>query len=300
MISIAMATYNGEKYLREQVDSILQQSVQNFELVVGDDNSSDKTFDILEELAQKDKRIRIYKNSVNLGFKKNFESIIRRCQGEYVALCDQDDMWFPDHLEILQNGMTDNMQVVCGKPIFVDENNKELSDKYDYLLMYHHPVSNKDTARHIFLGRSTYQGASMLIRRSFFDKALPIPDGADYHDSWFAIFACFMDGFVFVDKPTMRYRRLSNSVTFGDIRISAARRFCASVVHDHTTKDRLFFIDAIRSRLKDMPPDHISFLNKMEKMIKRGQTFWGRVANVPYIICHFKAVFACDLKHVFS
>lgn len=295
-----MATYNGAKYLRKQIDSILNQTIQDFELVICDDCSTDDTPEILHKYAQQDDRIRVYINECNLGFKKNFENVIRKCKGECIALSDQDDIWLPEHLEILLKEMSDNTQVVCGKPIFVDENNKELPDKYDYLLMYRFPTTNKDTARHIFLGRSTYQGASMLIRSSFLDKALPIPDGADYHDSWFAILACFMDGFVFVDKPTMRYRRLSNSVTFSDIRISAARRFCATIVHDYTTKDRLFLIDGIRSRLKDMPSNHVAFLNKIEKMIKRGRTFLGRVAIIPYKIYYFKAVFACDLKHIFS
>lgn len=300
MISVAMTTYNGAKYIEKQIDSILNQTIQDFELVVCDDGSTDDTISILEDYSQKDGRIHVYLNEHNLGFKKNFEKTIKKAKGNYVALCDQDDIWLPDHLEMLLNEMKDNTQVVCGKPIFVNENNEELPDKYDYFLMYRYPTTNKDTARHIFLGRSTYQGASMLIRKSFFDKALPIPDGAFYHDSWFAILACFMDGFVFVDKPTMRYRRFSDSVTFGDIRISAAKRFCASIVYDYTTKDRQVLIDGIRNRLIDMAPDHISFLNIMEKMIKRGSTLWGRVANVPYKIYHFNAVFACDLKHIFS
>lgn len=295
-----MATYNGAKYIGEQITSILRQTIQDFELVVCDDGSSDDTIQILEDYAQRDNRIRIYINNHNYGFKVTFENAISNSHGDYVALCDQDDIWLPDHLEMLLNEMKDNVQIVCGKPIFVNENNEELPDKYDYFLMYRYPTTNKDTARHIFLGRSTYQGASMLIRKSFFDKALPIPDGAFYHDSWFAILACFMDGFVFVDKPTMRYRRFSDSVTFGDIRISAAKRFCASIVYDYTTKDRQAMIDGIRDRLKDMTPNHISFLNQMEKMIKRGSTLWGRVVNTPYKMYHFKSVFACDLKHIFS
>lgn len=300
MISIALTTYNGAEYIGKQVDSILNQTIQDIELVVCDDCSTDNTVSVLDEYAQKDNRIHVYVNKHNIGFKKNFENTIKKTIGEYVALCDQDDIWLPDHLEMLLNGMKDDTQIVCGKPIFVNENNEELPDKYDYFLMYRYPTTNKDIARHIFLGRSTYQGASMLIRKSFFDKALPIPDGAYYHDSWFAILACFMDGFVFVDKPTMRYRRFSDSVTFGDIRISAAKRFCASIVYDYTTKDRQALIDGIRNRLKDMTPDHISFLNRMEKMIKRGSTFWGRVANVPYKVYYFNAIFACDLKHIFS
>lgn len=300
MISIAMATYNGAKYIKEQIDSILNQTVQDFELVICDDGSTDDTVIILKEYALEDDRIRVFVNEHNLGFKKNFENVICKTRGDYVALCDQDDIWLPDHLEILLNGMKDNAMLVCGKPIFVDENNKNLPDKYDYFLMYRYPTTNKDTARHIFLSRSTYQGASMLIRRSFFEKALPIPDGADYHDSWFAILACFMDGFVYVDKPTMRYRRFSNSVTFGDIRISAAKRFCASIVHDYTTKDRPALIYGIKNRLKEMTPEQLSFLNTMEIMIKRGSSFWGRVVNTPYKMYHFKSIFACDLKHIFS
>lgn len=300
MISIALATYNGANYVREQIDSILCQTVQDFEIVVSDDKSTDDTLAILTSYALSDSRFHIYENANNLGFKKNFEVVLSKCSGDFVALCDQDDIWLPNHLEILLNEMKNDTQIVCGKPIFVDENNEELSNMFDYLLMYCHPISNEDTARHIFLGRSTYQGASMLIRRSFFEKALPIPDGANYHDSWFALLACFMDGFVFVDKPTMRYRRFSDSVTFGDIRISAAKRFCASIVYDYTTKDRKALIDGVRNRLKEMPFEKIVFLNKMERMIKCGSTLWGRIASAPYKIYHFKAIYACDLRHIFS
>ena len=295
-----MATYNGDGYIREQIESILNQTIQDFELVISDDVSTDETVQILECYALKDERIHVYVNEHNLGFKRNFENAIRKTTGDYVALCDQDDIWLPDHLEILMNEMKNDTQIVCGKPVFVNENNEELPDEYDYLLMYKCPKTNNDIARHIMLGRNTYQGASMLIRKSFFDKALPIPEGAYYHDSWFAILACFMGGFVFVDKTTMRYRRFSDSVTFGEIRISAAKRFCASILYDYTTKDRLALIDGVRSRAGNLTPDMESLLDKMEKMIRQGSSLWGRIANVPYKIRHFKAIFACDIKHLFS
>lgn len=101
MISIAMATYNGEKYLREQLDSILAQTVQDFELVVCDDCSTDSTVRILEEYVEKDARIKIFCNEQNLGFVKNFEKAISLCQGECIALSDQDDVWLPEHLQVL-------------------------------------------------------------------------------------------------------------------------------------------------------------------------------------------------------
>ena len=101
MISIVLATYNGARYIREQIDSVLAQTIQDFELVVCDDGSTDDTVSILRDYALKDKRIHVYVNDHNLGFKKNFENAISKSIGDYVALCDQDDIWLPDHLEII-------------------------------------------------------------------------------------------------------------------------------------------------------------------------------------------------------
>ena len=106
MIGIAMTTYNGEKYLKEQIDSILNQTVSDFELIVCDDVSSDSTMDILNDYAEKDDRVHVFRNEENLGFLKNFEKAIRICLdrgAEYVALSDQDDVWMKNHLEVLLN-----------------------------------------------------------------------------------------------------------------------------------------------------------------------------------------------------
>lgn len=106
MIGIAMTTYNGEKYLKEQIDSILNQTVSDFELIVCDDVSSDSTMDILNDYAEKDDRVHVFRNEENLGFLKNFEKAIRICLdrgAEYVALSDQDDVWTENHLEVLLN-----------------------------------------------------------------------------------------------------------------------------------------------------------------------------------------------------
>ena len=300
MISIAMATYNGAKYIREQIDSILNQTIQDFELVICDDCSTDETPEILHKYAQQDDRIRVNINEYNLGFKKNFENVIRKCNGEYIALSDQDDIWLPKHLEILLDKMTGETQLVCGSPIFVNERNEELPRKYDYLKKDFVPDNDEDMARHIFLCRSTFQGASMLIRRSFFDKALPIPDGAAFHDSWFAALACFAGGFTFVDVPVMRYRRLDNAVTSSSMKLSPARLFIGSVLVDHSVKDRLVFIDNIMNRIPKLSFEKKELLNTFEKLLKRRNTIWGRMANIPYLIKHFKAIYCYDGKHLFT
>src|SRR5690554_1467232 len=108
MISIALASYNGEKYIKEQLDSILNQTIQDFEIVVCDDASTDNTWEILQQYEAKDKRFKIFRNEQNLGFKKNFEKAISHCKGEYIALSDQDDIWIENHLELLFNHIQEN------------------------------------------------------------------------------------------------------------------------------------------------------------------------------------------------
>ncbi len=101
MISIALATYNGSKFLREQLDSILSQSMTDFEVIVCDDCSTDDTVKILYEYAAKDTRFNIHEHETNLGFKKNFEHILSLCKGEFIAFCDQNDIWEPNHIHTL-------------------------------------------------------------------------------------------------------------------------------------------------------------------------------------------------------
>ena len=101
MISVAMTTYNGEKYLKEQIDSILSQSEKDIELIICDDCSTDNTNKILSDYTEKDKRVHVYKNELNLGYVKNFEKAISLCSGDYIALSDQDDIWLPEHLSVL-------------------------------------------------------------------------------------------------------------------------------------------------------------------------------------------------------
>ena len=92
-IDILMATYNGEKYLREQIDSILNQTFKDFNLIICDDCSKDSTWQILEEYQKKDSRIKIIKNEKNLGYNKNFEKLLSFVKSDYFMLSDQDDFW---------------------------------------------------------------------------------------------------------------------------------------------------------------------------------------------------------------
>lgn len=206
MISVVMCTYNGAKFIKEQVDSILQQTEADFELVVCDDCSNDGTWEILQEYASGHDDIRIFRNEQNLGFLKNYEKALGLASGEYIALSDQDDIWMPNHLEVLKN-LLGERTIACGNSLLVDEKGNPLGmtlkEQEDLTVVSENPL---DLALSVMVYRNPLQGAAMLFRRSFLEKALPIPEGIKYHDSWFAALACFMEGVSYTDEVILCYR----------------------------------------------------------------------------------------------
>ena len=191
MISIAMATYNGAKFIREQIDSILVQTIQDFELVICDDCSTDETSDILQTYAKEDLRIRTYRNEKNMGFKRNFELALKLTHGDYIALCDQDDVWTPDHLSSLyEQAKTGTKLLVCGGSELVDTKGGDLERTLFWAESYDRITNDEiENAYTLLFFRNPFQGASMMIRREFLDYALPIPNGVGYHDAWFSALA---------------------------------------------------------------------------------------------------------------
>lgn len=100
-VSVVMCTYNGEKYLREQIESILNQTCPVYELIIQDDRSTDRTVEIVREYQQKDSRVKLFVNEQSLGFNYNFSTAFTRATGEYIASTDQDDIWRTDKIEVL-------------------------------------------------------------------------------------------------------------------------------------------------------------------------------------------------------
>lgn len=98
-VSVVMATYNGEKYMREQIDSILSQSYPIYELIIQDDCSTDSTLSIAQEYSKSHPNVKVFKNEVNVGFNANFESACMRATGDYIAISDQDDIWYNDKIK---------------------------------------------------------------------------------------------------------------------------------------------------------------------------------------------------------
>lgn len=212
MISIAMATYNGENYIREQLDSVLVQTINDFELIICDDCSKDSTIQILKEYEQKDNRIHVYFNENNLGFKKNFEKIMNLCKGDYIAFCDQDDIWTPDHLEVLLNNIGTH-DMIGGNAELIDMDGKSMGyTMKDVLNISYIPDDKKLLGDHL-LHTNVFQGTASMITSSLKQKMLPIPELVPFHDYWAAIIASFFNGCVYVDDVILKYRQHGGNVT---------------------------------------------------------------------------------------
>ena len=108
LVSIAMATYNGELYVAQQLDSILNQTYSNLEIIIVDDNSQDNTYQILQNYAHKHDNIKLFKNKVNYGVALTFSRALSLTTGQFIACADQDDVWFANKIELLVNNIGDN------------------------------------------------------------------------------------------------------------------------------------------------------------------------------------------------
>ncbi len=217
MISIAMTTFNGAKFVSQQLDSILNQTIKDFELIICDDCSTDNTIDIITKYASADYRIKIFRNKKNFGFKKNFEQALRLCTGDYIALCDQDDIWEANHLEVLISNIGNNY-VIAGNNQLVDADMQSLNSDFfsSHLFSLEKYPTNFDILKKILLSGNCFQGASMLLRKDILKDYLPLPDDIPYHDSWLAALACAFNKFTCTNTIITKYRQHNNQVTHND------------------------------------------------------------------------------------
>lgn len=212
-----MTTYNGAKFVAQQLDSIIDQTIKDFELIICDDCSTDNTLDIISKYASDDSRIKIIRNQNNLGFKKNFEQALRFCTGDFIALCDQDDIWEENHLELLISNIGNNY-VIAGNNQLVDADMKSLSSDFfsSHLFSLEKYPDNSDILKKILLSGNCFQGASMLLKRDFLKLYLPLPEDIPYHDSWLAALACSFNKFTCINTIITKYRQHDNQVTHND------------------------------------------------------------------------------------
>jgi hypothetical protein len=209
-VSIALAACNGAPYLAEQLESLLAQTLAPAQLVACDDASSDDTWELLERYAPRFASARLVRNPHNLGPNANFEQALRLCSGDWIAPCDQDDVWLPSKLERLAAAAQPATMLVYADSELVGADGRPLGTRVsDRLTM----VEGSDPR--VFALANCISGHAMLVRRSLLEAALPLPAGVHY-DRWLAFVAANLGGIRYVDAPLVRFRQhASNASGFG-------------------------------------------------------------------------------------
>ena len=204
-----MATYNGEKFLREQVDSLLAQSYPSLEFVFVDDASSDSSLAILQEYALSDSRIRLVVNPVNQGLLATFETGIRAAKGEMIALSDQDDVWMPEKISLLAGAIEGNSLIYADSAL-TDASGARTGKFSDMNHLCDYP-----SALHYVFGTKA-MGHAMLFKREIIDLALPFPDYVG-HDYILGFAAASLNGVRYFPETLVNYRQHSSNTMGADL-----------------------------------------------------------------------------------
>lgn len=194
-ISVALCTYNGEKFIRKQINSILDQNLEVNEIIVCDDCSTDATWTILEEYKKNSPNIfQIYKNEVNIKSNKNFEKAIALCTGDYIFLSDQDDIWRMDKVEktLISFKQNPTAEAVFSNASLIDDADNPIlasTSIWDSFLFYESKMTKPvDLFEFLIANGNFVTGATLCIKKEVKDYCFPfITSNLFLHDEWLAL-----------------------------------------------------------------------------------------------------------------
>jgi glycosyltransferase involved in cell wall biosynthesis len=267
-VDIVLATYNGEKYLAQQLDSIIAQTYENWTLFISDDGSMDQTISIIEKYTKIDKRILLVNRKRQGGVVNNFSKALEFVASKYVMFSDQDDYWLPEKITHLKK-IIDNKEKLTGDVpllvfsdlIVVDENLKILNQSF-FSATGLNPANNLDTR--FLLWRSMVYGCTVMFNKSLYDVATPVAPEVTMHDQWFALKASLTGHVLYSEESHVYYRQHANNyvgakqksflgriknalIAVGKIKNAAylTNRTAVSIFgeHEKNFKSRLIFIE---------------------------------------------------------
>ena len=196
-ISVCLASYNGEKYIQEQIQSILNCLSDDDELIISDDGSTDSTVKLVESYSAKN--ISLFHNEEVMGVVGNFKNAVKHSKGEIIVLSDQDDAWLPNRLENLTK-LHENHSVVMSNGQFVEQNLKlKLNTIFDVYKQTHNPLK-------IFY-KNNFVGCSMSFTKAYQNKFLALPSYAPMHDWVIGFYASIKKDIYFDEEVRFLFRR---------------------------------------------------------------------------------------------
>ncbi len=212
-IDVLMATYNGEKYLKEQIDSILNQTYQNIHLIISDDCSTDKTREILKTY-EENERISVFYQEKNLGYVKNFEFLLKQVENNLYMLSDQDDFWMPEKIEkSVEKLQNENLDLVFGDLEVVDENLNTIYNSFSKFMLLDRKIKRELNTNKLQYLYNCMTGCTILSKKEFLDKILPLPTNSKYmiHDYWMGLVISLNGKVGYLEETYIKYRQHGNN-----------------------------------------------------------------------------------------
>ena len=213
-IDILLPTYNGEKYLKEQIDSILNQTYKNIRLIISDDCSKDSTPKILEEYRGKDERIELYLQKENIGVVKGIEFLLKKVKSNYYMLADQDDVWLPMKVEkSIETLKKENADLVFGDLEVVDQDLKTMYPSFGDFMLLNRKINKYINSYKVNYLYNCVTGCTVLSKKEFIEKILPIPTESKYliHDHWIGLVVALNGKLAYMPEKYIKYRQHGNN-----------------------------------------------------------------------------------------
>ena len=277
MITILLAAYNGEKYIAEQIESLLAQTVRDFKLYIHDDHSTDGTYDIISAYAHENPELIIaQQNDYNTGgAKHNFMQMMIRYKDDYVMLCDQDDVWLPDKIQVTYDKMKETEAGYGAQtPLLVhtdlqvvDEELVTISPSYRYAMNSNY---NNTSLRHQII-QNTCTGCTAMYNRALANLIAEAPPFMVMHDWWLMLTAAAFGRIAPIESQTVLYRQhRENEIGAGNV-----RTFCYKI-------NKLLNYKEIKKALNDTYLQTQSFLDVYrDKLSPEQNTFLAAYCDVP-------------------
>lgn len=215
-ISVAIATYNGEKFIEGQLASIFAQTLLPDEVVICDDGSSDSTVEHLNKFQQQyPDQLHIYRNQENVGYTRNFEKVVSQCKGDIIVLSDQDDYWLPHKLERIAIAFQENPH--CGLVFSDAEVTDSALNSMGYTIYSHFtkPDLRPTILPRVFAREMRLLGCTSAFRAKYIPYLFPISSSIWGHDHWIAFVLSIISELHMIEEPLMLYRRHDKNATDG-------------------------------------------------------------------------------------
>ncbi|WP_394523324.1 glycosyltransferase family 2 protein [Lacrimispora sp. JR3] len=287
MITVLLAAYNGEAYIRQQLDSILDQTYKELTIVISDDHSSDRTPEILKEYEQTyPDRITCMLNETASGSpQNNFFRLLRQARGEYVMLCDQDDLWLPDKAEVtlkemkrLEKQWGRDVPLLVHGDLSVTDQDGRIRHKS---MARYQKIAVLDNRFSHYLVENNITGNTVMINQGFYPYLTYIPQTCMMHDWWLGLLASCFGKISYIDRPLLLYRQHESNQVGSK---GGMRQYAERLTHKHQVREqyrKLFlqaelFLDRFGTDMTGEQRETLEQFIKLQEMdrIKKIYTIW--------------------------